>query len=56
MATTTVRRISIITLAVLLCTTFMAVSILLNPMAEGVAPAAETQELWGGYGELPSVW
>jgi 4-hydroxybenzoate polyprenyltransferase len=37
MATTAVRRISMITLAVVLCTTFIAVSLLLNPLAEGVA-------------------
>jgi 4-hydroxybenzoate polyprenyltransferase len=56
MATTAVRRISMITLAVVLCTTFIAVSLLLNPLAEGVAPAAETVGSWGGYGELPPVW
>jgi len=52
----TVHRISIIALAVALCATFMAVSLLLNPLAEGVAPAAETKWGGGGYGELPPVW
>jgi cell division protein FtsX len=56
MAPTTVRQISTITLAVALCTVFMAVSLLLNPLAEGVAPAAESVRSWGGYGELPPVW
>ena len=56
MATIVVRRISIIILALALYITFMAVSLLLNPMAEGVAPAAQTQQGWGGYGGLAPVW
>ena len=56
MATIAVRRIWIITLAVALCITFMAVSLLLNPLAEGVAPAAETVRGSGGYGEPPPLW
>jgi hypothetical protein len=34
----------------------MAVSLLLNPLAEGVAPAAETVRGSGGYGEPPPLW
>ena len=56
MATSAVRRISTVALGVALYTTFMAVLLLLNPMAEDVAPAAEIQGSWGGYGELPPVW
>jgi hypothetical protein len=53
MTTTVVRRICIM---VALCSIFLAVSLLLNPTAEGVASAAETLPGWGGYGELPPVW
>ena len=41
MASTTARRIATIALAAAICLTFMAVSLLLNPVAEGLAPAAE---------------
>ena len=56
MATPTARRIATITLAVAVCLTFMAVSLLLNPLAEGLAPAAESLPAWGGYGGLPPTW
>jgi hypothetical protein len=56
MATTTARRIATIALAAAICLTFMAVSLLLNPLAEGLAPAAENLPAWGGYGGLPPMW
>jgi hypothetical protein len=56
MALIAVRRISIIAFAVALYIMFIAVSILLNPLTEGVAPAAEPVRGSGGYGELPPLW
>jgi hypothetical protein len=56
MATITARRIAIITLAVGVCLACMAVSLLLNPLVEGLAPAAENLPAWGGYGGLPPMW
>jgi hypothetical protein len=56
MTTTAVRPVYIIALVVALCTTFLAASLLLNPLAEGVAPAAETVPGLGRHGELPPVW
>jgi hypothetical protein len=56
MTSTLVHQIYRITLVVAFCATFMGVALLLNPMFEGVSPAAEI--LWGSgsYGELPPVW
>ena len=56
MNSTLVHQIYRITLVVALCATFMGVALLLNPMFEGVSPAAEI--LWGSgsYGDLPPVW
>jgi hypothetical protein len=56
MTSTHVHRIYRIALVVALSATFIGVTLLVNPIFEGVSPAAETRSGSVGYGELPAVW
>jgi hypothetical protein len=59
MTSTLVHQLYRIALVVAFCAAFMIVMVvapLLDPMLEGVSPAAELGWSWGGFGELPPVW
>jgi hypothetical protein len=56
MTSSLVDRTQSIALVVALCAAFIGVTLILNPIFEGVSPAAETRSGSVGYGDLPAAW